>query len=318
MPASSLSIAALLLLLYLTASTVCSNFIPTPRQNITELPGYGPPPTAWSSGYLQADPINGGYLYYIMVESQSASPENDPVVLWLNGGPGCSSLFALFAENGPLLLNESLSLIPNPYSWNKHANVLYLDQPVGTGFSYLQNNISGYATTDAEVAAGAYRALLDFFTNAFPLLASNAFYITGESFAGRYIPAIAATIAKADFVIRLTQAEQLVSQQQFSEALEILNPLREERSNHPKLLQLLAQSLSALQQWKALLQLIPRLRKTEEVDLDELNQLELLAENHLLTQSADKGAKVHYRNSGSYSPDGNVTSPSWSTTMPPC
>ena len=203
MPASSLSIAALLLLLYLTASTVCSNFIPTPRQNITELPGYGPPPTAWSSGYLQADPINGGYLYYIMVESQSASPENDPVVLWLNGGPGCSSLFALFAENGPLLLNESLSLIPNPYSWNKHANVLYLDQPVGTGFSYLQNNISGYATTDAEVAAGAYRALLDFFTNAFPLLASNAFYITGESFAGRYIPAIAATIAKADFVIPL-------------------------------------------------------------------------------------------------------------------
>ncbi|MBT3198125.1 MAG: hypothetical protein HN344_10390, partial [Gammaproteobacteria bacterium] len=98
-------------------------------------------------------------------------------------------------------------------------------------------------------------------------------------------------VPKADFVIRLTQAEQLVSQQQFSEALEILNPLREERSNHPKLLQLLAQSLSALQQWKALLQLIPRLRKTEEVDLDELNQLELLAENHLLTQSADKGGK---------------------------
>lgn len=55
--------------------------------------------------------------------------------MWLTGGPGCASEIALFYENGPYMFDESANMIPNPYSWNTNANLLYVDQPVGTGFS---------------------------------------------------------------------------------------------------------------------------------------------------------------------------------------
>ena len=58
-----------------------------------------------------------------------------PVVLWLTGGPGCSSEVALLYENGPFRLNEQKQIERNPYSWNNFANLLYVDQPIGTGFS---------------------------------------------------------------------------------------------------------------------------------------------------------------------------------------
>ncbi|XP_059507552.1 lysosomal protective protein-like isoform X1 [Stegostoma tigrinum] len=142
------------------------------------------------SGYLQASP--GQHLHYWFVTSQR-SPDTDPVVLWLNGGPGCSSLDGFLAENGPLHVNDDGStLYINEYSWNKVANVLYLESPAGVGFSYSDDQ--NYATNDNEVAENNYLALQDFF-NKFPSFKSNDFYIFGESYGGVYAPTLSLKVA---------------------------------------------------------------------------------------------------------------------------
>ena len=82
--------------------------------NMTEIPGF-----------IELD-NEGDYLFYWLFPSQE-SPSNNPFVVWLTGGPGCSSELAIFYENGPFKINDDLSLKLNPYSWNKHANMLYVD-----------------------------------------------------------------------------------------------------------------------------------------------------------------------------------------------
>jgi len=69
--------------------------------------------------------------------------------VWLTGGPGCSSMLALFYENGPYNIKKDLSLTINPYSWNSFANLLFVDQPVGTGFSYLKKPL-GYDISEKK------------------------------------------------------------------------------------------------------------------------------------------------------------------------
>ncbi|XP_072403706.1 lysosomal protective protein-like [Chiloscyllium punctatum] len=141
------------------------------------------------SGYLQASP--GKHLHYWFVTSQR-NPVKDPVVLWLNGGPGCSSLDGFLSENGPLHVNDDGStLYINKYSWNKVANVLYLESPAGVGFSYSDDQ--NYATNDDEVAENNYLALQDFFSK-FPNFTSNDFYIFGESYGGIYTPTLSLKI----------------------------------------------------------------------------------------------------------------------------
>ncbi|KND87691.1 Carboxypeptidase S1 [Tolypocladium ophioglossoides CBS 100239] len=77
-------------------------------------------------------PIHTFFWYF---ESQK-SPSDSPLVIWMNGGPGASSMFGLFTENGPCHINNNLTASSNPWSWNREYNMLYIDQPVQTGFSY--------------------------------------------------------------------------------------------------------------------------------------------------------------------------------------
>jgi cathepsin A (carboxypeptidase C) len=129
---------------------------------------------------------NGGELFYTLFNSRN-QPDTDPLILWLTGGPGCSSELAMFTENGPFRLdNETLDLSINPYSWNNNANLLYVDQPAGTGFSIVGN----YDTTEEEVARDFYHFLVEFLKK-HPQFKGRSFYITGESYAGHYIPMIA-------------------------------------------------------------------------------------------------------------------------------
>ncbi|GMT33532.1 hypothetical protein PFISCL1PPCAC_24829 [Pristionchus fissidentatus] len=142
------------------------------------------------SGYLQAS--TGNKLFYWFVESQNKDPST-PLVLWLNGGPGCSSLIGMLQENGPFRVNpDQRTLWENVYSWNKAAHVLYIDSPRRVGFSY-QNMTENddELWDDDKTASDAYYAIEDFFT-AYPEMKIMDFYTSGESYAGVYIPLITA------------------------------------------------------------------------------------------------------------------------------
>ncbi|KAM3921342.1 lysosomal protective protein-like isoform 2-T2 [Leptodactylus fuscus] len=159
---------------------------------IIALPGINYQPSFRQfSGFLNGS--GGKHLHYWFVECES-DPRSCPLVLWLNGGPGCSSLAGLLTEHGPfLVLPDGSTLKTNQYSWNKIANVLYLESPAGVGFSYSDDK--QYKTGDAETAKANYMALKDFF-RLFPEFTKNDLYITGESYAGFYIPALAVEVSK--------------------------------------------------------------------------------------------------------------------------
>ncbi|KAK8693028.1 hypothetical protein V6N13_070627 [Hibiscus sabdariffa] len=100
------------------------------------------------SGYVPVDYKKHKALFYYFVEAET-DPSSKPLVLWLNGGPGCSSLgVGAFSENGPFRPNGEV-LVRNYYSWNREANMLYLETPIGVGFSYATNS-SSYVAVDDE------------------------------------------------------------------------------------------------------------------------------------------------------------------------
>ncbi|XP_017297319.1 cathepsin A-like [Kryptolebias marmoratus] len=158
---------------------------------VTQLPGmkFKPNYRQWS-GYLDAGP--GRFLHYWFVTSQG-DPAKDPVVLWLNGGPGCSSLDGFLSENGPFHVNyDGATLYENPFSWNKIANMLYLESPAGVGYSYSDDK--DYKTDDDKVADDNYRALQSFFVK-FSNFTENDFFIFGESYGGIYAPTLSLRVA---------------------------------------------------------------------------------------------------------------------------
>jgi carboxypeptidase C (cathepsin A) len=99
------------------------------------------------SGYL---PINdtSKILHYMFVTSQN-DPTTDPLLIWFNGGPGCSSMLGFMQEHGPFVMNDNTTVfIENEYSWNTNASVLYIEQPAGVGFSYCDPSIPEDCTFD--------------------------------------------------------------------------------------------------------------------------------------------------------------------------
>lgn len=126
------------------------------------------------------------------------NPKAAPVVLWLQGGPGATSLFGLFTENGPFSVTKNKTLKMRKYSWNMNHNVIYIDNPVGTGYSFVDDE-RGYATNETHVGRDVHTALVQFFI-LFPEFQQNEFYVTGESYAGKYVPAVSHAIK--DFNIK--------------------------------------------------------------------------------------------------------------------
>ncbi|KAI9675695.1 MAG: hypothetical protein M1817_001062 [Caeruleum heppii] len=139
------------------------------------------------SGYLD-DEEDDKHLFYWFFESRN-DPKNDPVVLWLNGGPGCSSLTGLFLELGPSSLDKNLKLHFNPYSWNANASVIFLDQPVNVGFSYSGGSVSNTVAAGKDVYA-----LMTLFFSQFPEYREQPFHMAAESYGGHYVPIFAAEI----------------------------------------------------------------------------------------------------------------------------
>ncbi|KAJ7961688.1 Carboxypeptidase [Quillaja saponaria] len=167
---------------------------------IKEIPGFsGVLPSKHYAGYVTVDESHGRNLYYYFIASER-NPSEDPLVLWLNGGPGCSSFDGFIYEHGPFNFekaktDESLpQLHLNLYSWSKVSNIIYLDSPAGVGFSYSKNQ-SDYKTGDLKTAADTHTFLLKWF-ELYPEFLSNPFFIAGESYAGIYVPTLASEVVK--------------------------------------------------------------------------------------------------------------------------
>ncbi|KAF7190154.1 Carboxypeptidase S1-like B [Pseudocercospora fuligena] len=179
------------------------------------------------SGYIDVEEHQ--HLFFWFFEARNQDPLTAPLTLWLNGGPGDPSMVGLFSENGPCWIDYNGTLQVNDNSWTNVSNVLYLDQPTDTGFSYsipvngyidadtgylveLPNaTCPGYATADScgtyassnvsytvnnTLAAAPYVwKALQGFTGAFPHHAQNGVYLSTESYGGHFGPVF------ADFIL---------------------------------------------------------------------------------------------------------------------
>lgn len=160
--------------------------------SLPDMNGGNPFPFKTYSGYLSVAGTTRN-LHYFYVESQK-NPSNDPLVVWFNGGPGCSSMLGLLTEHGPYVMeNEGTAFHANDYSWNKEVNMLYIESPAGVGFSYYTEE-DDYNYTDAGVAQENMKALIYFLVFKFPELQTNDLYLSGESYAGIYVPTLAYAI----------------------------------------------------------------------------------------------------------------------------
>ncbi|KAJ9683624.1 hypothetical protein PVL29_019266 [Vitis rotundifolia] len=163
---------------------------------ITSLPGQ--PANVYFKqygGYIVTDAQHGRALFYYFVEAETADPLLRPLTLWFNGGPGCSSLgFGAFMENGPFQPGENGILVKNKHSWNLESNMLYVESPIGVGFSY-SNTSSDYIWNDTKTAEDNLRFVINWLEE-FPNYKDSELFLTGESYAGHYIPQLAALIVE--------------------------------------------------------------------------------------------------------------------------
>ncbi|KAF8092011.1 hypothetical protein N665_0428s0021 [Sinapis alba] len=165
------------------------------------LPGFqGPLPFELETGYIGVDDLQ---MFYYFIKSEN-NPQEDPLLLWLTGGPGCSSLFAILFENGPLALKFELyngtlpSLVTTTYSWTKMANIIFLDQPVGAGFSYSRIPLLNKVSDTGEVKV--IHKFLQKWLSKHPEFYSNPFYLTGDSYSGKIVPPLVQEISRGNYI----------------------------------------------------------------------------------------------------------------------
>ena len=171
----SLTVIAVLLIQLVSAASAASNFF-----NDTVF------------GYSLVNETTGAQLFYHYVPATGDTVESTkkPVILWLQGGPGCAGEYANIIEFGPyVLVNESgtLNLVARDFSWSGEANILFVDNPSDTGYSLPGSELVIDSVTSAKQI---YTMLEQFFTNHSSLLGLD-FWIMGESYGGHYVPAVA-------------------------------------------------------------------------------------------------------------------------------
>ncbi|KAJ4720821.1 Carboxypeptidase [Melia azedarach] len=190
---------SLLFVFVLLSPPVFANLKEQVKDRIIKLPGQ-PPNVNFSqySGYIAVDRKAGRALFYWLIEAPvDKRPESRPLVLWLNGGPGCSSVaFGASEEVGPFRVQrDGKTLKLNPYAWNTQANMLFLDSPAGVGFSYSKSFEDMHSVGDKRTAKDAYAFLVKWLDR-FPQYRRRPFYIAGESYAGHYIPELSQLIVR--------------------------------------------------------------------------------------------------------------------------
>ncbi|WVQ80388.1 hypothetical protein IAT38_002493 [Cryptococcus sp. DSM 104549] len=169
-----------------------SQRFPDHKVRIKSTSGWCDPDVRSFTGYL--DVGFGKDLFFYFFESRS-KPAEDPVVMWINGGPGCSSSLGMLMELGPCSVKDEPKGLNdteyNPYAWNDKANVFFLDEPIGVGFSHAEN---GQTVSTTEQAAIDVQAFVSIFFEAFKEFEGRAFHMAGESYGGRYLPVFASAV----------------------------------------------------------------------------------------------------------------------------
>uniref|UniRef100_A0A1J3EAP8 Serine carboxypeptidase-like 10 n=2 Tax=Noccaea caerulescens TaxID=107243 RepID=A0A1J3EAP8_NOCCA len=141
-------------------------------------------------------------MFYYFIKSEK-NPKEDPLLISLNGGPGCSSLEGLLLENGPLglkleIYNGSVpTLVSTTYSWTKMANIIFLDQPVGAGFSYSKTPLG---KTSDTIEIKRIHEFIQKWLSKHPQFYSNPFYVIGDSYAGMIVPPLVQEISKGNYI----------------------------------------------------------------------------------------------------------------------
>ncbi|THH16806.1 hypothetical protein EW146_g3885 [Bondarzewia mesenterica] len=148
---------------------------------------------SWAGRLPITNAMNEERQLFFWYWPSSKSTESDTLTIWLNGGPGCSSLGGFLQENGPISFQPGMTAPQaNPYAWTNASDVVWIEQPVGTGFTLGTPDIHN----ESELSDEFYGFLQQFYT-VFPELAAKKLFITGESYAGFYIPYIATRIVDA-------------------------------------------------------------------------------------------------------------------------
>ncbi|RDW84592.1 alpha hydrolase-17 [Coleophoma cylindrospora] len=194
------------------------------------------------SGYV--DVAENQHIFFWFFEARNGAPSESPLTVWINGGPGSSSMIGLFQENGPCSIDENGEVVNNPYSWSNVSNMLYIDQPTQVGFSYSVpvpgyisdsggDNIivlpdatcpdyaEGYGTcatysypnetltaNSTVNAAENFWLTLQGFMGAFPQYSRQGFHFSSESYGGHYGPIFNDFIEKQN-ALNLTGAHHI-------------------------------------------------------------------------------------------------------------
>nr|XP_023924392.1 serine carboxypeptidase-like 13 [Quercus suber] len=195
----------LLLILFLSSFATSRSIVKTP-------PGFdGDLPFKLETGYVGVGEMDDVQLFYYFVESQR-EPSSDPLLVWLTGGPGCSSFYPFFIGNGPLSFHyifserELPTLHLNSDTWTKRLNILYIDAPVGSGFSYSKS-LEGYYSDDQKTVANLYNFLQRWLID-HPEFAENHLYLGGGSYTGILIPV---TVQKMEPKASLAYTKNILS-----------------------------------------------------------------------------------------------------------
>ncbi|XAR52944.1 hypothetical protein NMG60_11021286 [Bertholletia excelsa] len=186
--------------LLLTLLTFSPHLVFSEQNIVTTLPGYsGELPFVLETGYIT---IDSSELFYYFIKSEG-NPKEDPLLLWYSGGPGCSTLNGLIYEIGPLAFNITAyeggtpPLEYYPYSWTKTASILFVDAPVGTGFSYATNVSTAYPTSDTKSALQTYQFLVKWL-NEHPDYLKSQLFIGADSYSGISGPLVVKHIIDAN------------------------------------------------------------------------------------------------------------------------
>ncbi|XP_058729752.1 serine carboxypeptidase-like isoform X2 [Vicia villosa] len=147
------------------------------------------------AGFYSLPRSKSARMFYVFIESRNGA-KDAPLMLWLTGGPRCASAFAMFRENGPFQINNDSSLSPSAYGWDKVSNMIFVDQCIGRGYSYSSDK-NDIRTDEISVSNDLYD-FMQAFLKEHPQFVKNDFYISGESYAGQYIPVLASRILEGN------------------------------------------------------------------------------------------------------------------------